>query len=273
MRVPCGPDQERNPITGRCRKTRRQPNIRRTTSEGSATLPVGTTGVAPLTTREAILGWAYTNCKNDRDPITGTEWTTADAATLQDIIRLHNRTCLSATHLNDRVAAEHKAGRVAIIPGDGGHLTLDDFKALREAMRRRIPAYKIPARKHQPPPPNWQLYVSSDTRSGADFASVCIIDETKMRTLSDGYEIPLDSILLDLGFIPLTITDGICKPQTIVDIIRRLFETNRLLTPVAGGWKPLTGFPYSKRYWQTRDAKDRLGKLCLNLTQALTTPL
>jgi len=213
------------------------------------------------------------NCKNDRDPITGIDFASADTATLQDVIRLHDRTCVLASQLHEKVATNHKAGQIVMVPDGSRPLTLDDFKALREAMRRRNPAYKIPARKHQPPPPNWQLYISSDNRSGPDYASVLIVDSTKIHMGPAGPEFPEESVLMDLGFIPLTITDGLCKPQMFVDLIRRLSEANRLLIPVAGGWKPIGGLPYSKRYWQTKDAKERLNKLCLDLTRALTTPM
>jgi len=176
--------------------------------------------------------------------------------------------------LNAKVTAEHKAGQVATLPGDpSSHMTIDDFKALRDSRRRHDPAYKIPGRKHQPPPPTWQLYIASDNRSGSSFASVFFVDVTKVVEGRNGPEYPVDSIVLDLGFIPLTIMDSLCKPQMIVELLQRLTTANRLLIPVAGGWKPVAGFPFTKKYWSGPEAKERFSKLCQNLTRQLTTPL
>jgi len=252
---------------------RRATDARRRSSEGTPTLPVGSAAPAPLVDRASLMGWMSHNCTNDRDPITGVPFASADAATLQEVLRLHNRTCTLATPLNDKVMAEHKSGQVATMPGDPStHMTLDDFKALRDTMRRRIPGYKIPGRKHQPPPPNWQLYVASDNRSGPDFASVMYVDVTKIIRTASGVQYPVSSVRLDLGFIPLTITGALCAPQMIVELLQRLSTANRLLTPVAGGWKPVGGFPFKKSYWLT-EGKERLSRLCKELTRSLTTPL
>jgi len=215
--------------------------------------------------KPTILGWASAQCKNDRDPITGEKFASADTAALQDLIRLHNRTCVMSGPLHIKVAAEHKAGLIAKIPGDlSSHLTLDDFKSLRDSRRRREPGYKIPARKHQPPPAHWQLYIASDNRSGASFASVMFIDTTKIVDGPTGPEYPAESVVIDLGFIPLTVAN----PQMAVDLLQRLAATNRLLVSVAGGWKPIGGFPFTKKYWAT-DTKERFSKLCHELTKAL----
>ena len=299
--VPCKPDEERNPMTGHCiKKTGKTykrlygapalapapaapaaaaPKLthadvrRKTNSEGPIVLPVGSAGVAPLLDKPSILGWAHAQCKNDRDPISGIPFASADTAALQDLIRLHNRTCVMAGPLNAKVAAEHKAGAVATIPGDPqSHMTLDDFIALRNVMRRHDPAYKIPSRRHQPPPANWQLYIASDNRSGPDFASVHFVDVRQIVQGPAGPEYPVESVMLDLGFIPLKVTGAICSPQTIVGMIQQLATTNRLLTPVAGGWKPIAGFPYSKKYWTT-DTKERFSKLCRELAKAISSPL
>ena len=284
--VACGPGQERNPTTGRCIKLggkthkRLYPvaaapvaELRKTSSEGPTRLPVGSAGVAPLMDKPTILGWASTQCKNDRDPITGELFVSADTAALQDLIRLHDRTCVMSGPLGAKVAAEHKAGLIAKLPGDpSSHLTLDDFKALRDSRRRHEPGYKIPGRKHQPPPPNWQLYVASDNRSGSSFASVLFVDTTKVIDGPAGPEYPADSVVNDLGFIPLDVTGALCSPQMVVELLQRLTTANRLLVPVAGGWKPIGGFPFTKKYWAT-DTKERFSKLCRELTKALTTPL
>ena len=287
------PDQERNPVTNRCIKigglTHQQlypptpaplpapapppQELRRMSSEGPMKLPLGSAGIAPLADRPMILGWAHSQCKNDRDAISGIPFVSADAAALQDLIRLHDRTCVMSGALNAKVTAEHKAGQVATIPGDpSSHLTIDDFKALRDSRRRHDPAYKIPSRKHQPPPANWKLYISPDNRSGPEFASVLFLDERKITQGPGGPIIPLNAVVVDLGFIPLTIMDGLCKPQLVIDIIQRMAAANRLLVPVAGGWKPVGGFPFTKKHWAT-DGKTRFSKLCQILTKLLTTPM
>jgi hypothetical protein len=223
--------------------------------------------------KPTILGWASAQCKNDRDPITGQHFASADTAALQDLIRLHDRTCAMSGPLSAKIAVEHKAGLVAKLPGDpSSYLTIDDFKALRDSRRRHEPGYKIPGRKHQPPPPNWQLYIASDNRSGASFASVLFVDTTKVIDGPTGPEYPADSVVIDLGFIPLDVTGALCSPQMVVELVQRLTTANRLLVPVAGGWKPIGGFPFTKKYWAT-DIKERFGKLCRELTRALTTPL
>jgi hypothetical protein len=159
------------------------------------------------------------------------------------------------------------------MPGDPSTaLTLDDFNALRSSMRRRDPTYKLPGRTHQPPPANWQLYVASDNRSGPDFASVLIIDVTKARATPSGYEYPAESVMLDLGFIPTVVPAGsLCQPQLLVDLLDRLSKANKLLQPVAGGWHPIMT-PRSKSYWST-DTKEKVGRLCRDLTRAYASPL
>jgi len=235
---------------------------------------VGTAGVAPLLDKPTILSWAHAQCKNTRDPITGSPFATADTAALQDLIRLHDRTCVMTGALNANVTAEHKAGQIATIPGDPSkHMTLDDFKALRDSMRRRNPGYKLPGRKHQPPPANWQLYIASDNRSGPNFASILYVDVNKTVNGPYGPEYPVDAVKLDLGFIPTDVTDTLCAPQMVVQLIQHVAAANRLLTPVAGGWKPVAGFPFSKSYWAGADRRQRFSKLCQELTRALTTPL
>jgi hypothetical protein len=216
------------------------------------------------------------NCRNNRDPITGITFSSADTLALQEVLRLHDRTCTLAAPLDKKVAADHKSGTIATIPGDPSTpMTLDDFAALRDTMRRRNPAYKIPARKHQPPPTNWKLYIGSDNRSGPDFASVMFIDITKaIRDPQTGVQYPVNSVVVDLGFIPLKITGAICSPQVLAELIKRLNVQNRLLTPVGGGWKPVAGFPFKKSNWDpSNDGKERLNRLCRDLTRALSTPL
>jgi len=300
----CPPGTQRNPRTGRCIKEggdiykavygvqvqpprmpvqpqvqpQQQQQVRpqvpvRPPSEGKIALPIGSASPAPLNNP---LSWMRQNCRNNRDPITGITFSSADTLALQEVLRLHDRTCTLAAPLDKKVAADHKSGTIATIPGDTSTpMTLDDFAALRDTMRRRNPAYKIPARKHQPPPTNWKLYIGSDNRSGPDFASVMFIDITKaIRDPQTGVQYPVNSVVVDLGFIPLKITGAICSPQVLAELIKRLNAQNRLLTPVGGGWKPVAGFPFKKSNWDpSNDGKERLNRLCRDLTRALSTPL
>lgn len=293
----CPPGTQRNPATGKCVKIGGRvfkklfaapvapaappapvvatPVVAapvRQLTEVPPALPVGTASVAPLGDKTTILAWAAGNCTNAIDPITKESFAATDAIALQQMIRLHNRTCALAPYLHTAVASQHKTGRVATLPDDPTtHMTLDDFKALRDAMRRTNPAYKIPARKHQPPPAEWKLYIASDNRSGVDYVSVLFVDITKARATPTGYEYPVDSVRLDLGFIPVEVAGAICSPTMIIELIQRLTEANRLLMPVAGGWKPVGGFPFTKKYWETERAA-KFSRLCRELTKALTTP-
>lgn len=247
---------------------------RRSSSEGRPDLPLHASAVAPLSDRSTILGWAAGNCKEQRDAITGTPFRNMDAANLQQLVRLHNRACTLAVPLHTKVAAQHRDGTPATLPDDPTtQMVLADFVALREAMRRTNPAYKLPGRRHQPPPPNWRLYVARDARSGPDYMSVMYVDTKKARATQTGIEYPPESVRVDMGFIPSKqVTGALCDPSLIVETLQRLAEANRLLDPVAGGWKPVAGFPFTKSYW-TRDTKDRLSNLCRELIRALTTPL
>jgi hypothetical protein len=290
--------QVRNPITGRCvvvggrafkqagiapvlAQPPPQPRVlrpaevaRRTESNAPADLPVHASAVAPLADRPTILGWAAGNCKEQRDAITGIPFRNMDAENLQQLVRLHTRACTLATPLNAKVAAEHRDGKIATIPGQSDtQMVLADFKALRDAMRRTNPAYKLPGRRHQPPPPTWKLYVGRDARSGPDYMSVMYVDSTKGRATGMGMEYPPEAVRVDLGFIPnRQIAGALCEPALITETLQRLADSNRLLEPVAGGWKPIAGFPFTKQYW-TRETANRLSNLCRQLIRALTSPI
>lgn len=290
----CPPETVINPHTGRCikitgrtyKQIHQQPApalapapvpvplplavARRILSEGR---PTTASTVAPIGDRTSTLQWIAGNCKNGTDPVTRT--TFISQPVVEDIVRLHDNTCVAAPGLHRHVAAEHKAGHVAAIPGNrlGTPLTLEDFTALRAAMRRRDPAYKVPARRHEPPPPTWQLYIASDRRSGPDFASVLYVDVTKIRQTAYGIEYSPEAIRVDMGFIPVAAPTGaLCSAQTLVDLLDRLAKENRLLTPVAGGWRPIAGFPFTKDHWYG-DATNRVNRLCRDLAKALSTPL
>ena len=172
------------------------------------------------------------------------------------------------------MAATHKAGEIAALPDSTDPLTLEDFKVLRDAMRRREPGYKLPARRHQPPPPEWQLYVASDRRSGPEFATVAYVDITKARRTVYGVEYPAEAIRVDLGFIPTTPPAGaMCSAGMIVDLIDRLSKEHRLVVPVAGGWKPAHGFPFTKTYWTSTQKAERFNRLCKDLARAVSLPI
>lgn len=145
--APCRPDQERNPVTGRCRKARtyRQAKPvypfgqRRQLSEGRVRHGMG-----------ASPDWIRSHCRNQNDALTGAPFAYMSPYELQDIVRLHDRTCVGAQPLHYKVAGDHSAGRMATLPGHSGQpLTQGDLDALRNAMRRRNPAYKIPSRRQQ----------------------------------------------------------------------------------------------------------------------------
>lgn len=248
---------------------------RRGRSEEPPRMPLGSAAPAPLGDRATVLDWAASNCKNAIDPITGTAFVSADTSALQEMIRLHDRTCTLAAPLNTRVAAEHKAGRIMTIPGDPKTpMSLDDFRALRSAMRRRDPAYKIPGRKHAPPPANWHFYVSPDQRD-PEFMSIAYVDANKARRTPYGTEYPPDAYLVDLGLVPATAPPGsFCSGRMIVELLERLADANRLLVPVAGGWKPLAGlgFPFKRSFWD-HDRAARISRLCKDLAKALGSPL
>ena len=187
MPAPCRPDQERNPLTGRCkkinRKTYRQPvyqNMRqpvyqnpyqhpvkpqlypitkayqnprqvafdrRQLSEPSEVVPRGTATVAPI---GATMDWIRGNCRNSHDPLTGSKFSHINPYELQNVVRLHDKTCVAAQPLHYKVAAEHSNGQEATLPSNPGRvMSTADFNALRTAMRRRNPGYKIPTRKQQ----------------------------------------------------------------------------------------------------------------------------
>lgn len=292
---PCPPGTQRNPDTGRCIKiggrtfkrvlappaqpkpapTRQE--IRRTSSEPAPRLPVGTAAVAPLADRSTILGWATGNCTQQRDALTGIPLTSIDAAALQQLIRLHDGTCVLAPPLHTKAAAQHREGKPATLPTDpSSHMTLDDFKALRTAMRRTNPAYKLPPRRRQPPPTSWTLHIASDNRSGPDFVSVLYVDTSKVQLAPDGSRIITpESVRVDLGFLPLsTAAAAQCTSKTLIDLLVRVAAANRLLEPVAGGWKPaIAGFPFTKQYWRRDTTGDRANRLCKLLAYVMANPM
>lgn len=295
---PCPPGTTRNPQTRRCIKLSGRtykklaapapviaapvpalvPPSRgltvRNSSEPSVRLPVGSAAAGPVGDRYAVLEWAAMNCNNARDPLTNTTFAAANLENLQRMVRTHDGVCTLAPALHRHVYTAHRTGQVATLPADpSSHMTLDDFKALRSVMRREDPGYKIPGRRHQPPPPTWQLYIASDRRSGPDYASVMYVDTTKGRRTPYGIEYPPESVRVDLGFIPVSVAAGaLCSPKTVSEIIIQLADTNKLLVPVAGGWKPIAGFPFKKSYWDT-DRVARLSRLCQDLAKALSSPI
>lgn len=284
---PCPPGYERNPVTGRCIRVGGRtfkhlaaaaappppppPMAGAAATNGPAAAPLGLAEPAPLVDRAGILNWLRT-CQNKKDPITDDVFATLPDVDLQKLVRLHDGTCIVADHLHAQVAAQHKTGAVASIPGSGLHMTLDDFRAFRETMRRTHPTYKIPPRAYQPPPASWQLYVASDNRSGENYASILYVDVTKARMTATGPEYPVESVMVDLGFFPINVAGTMCAPSMIVELLKRLAAANKLLVPVAGGWRPATPFGNSMKYWQT-DTVAKFNKFCQDLTKLLTSPI
>lgn len=221
-------------------------------SEPKIAIPLGLSGAAPMSDKTTIVDWTTRNCKYANDILTGRRFTEDSVTNLQNIVRLHDGVCMAAPSLNSLIGAQHKSGQIATLPHDKTtHMTMGDFKALKEVMQRTAPGYKIPARVHQPHPPGWELYIASDNRSGPEFVSVLYIDVTKAIMTATGVEYPQESIRVDLGYLPRT--DQI---QNLLAILQRLDAMNKLLVPVAGGWKPTHGFPYQKAHWaNNRSAK------------------
>ena len=246
----------------------------RTSSESSTRLPVGSAAPAPIGDRNTILEWATTNCDNARDPLTNTIFAASGLETLQRMVRTHDGVCTLGPALHSHVAAAHRTGQIATLPADpSSHMTLDDFKALRNIMRREDPGYKIPGRRRQPPPPTWQLYIASDTRSGPGYATVMYVDTNKGRVTPYGVEYPPESVRVDLGFIPVSVSGpALCSPKTVSELIAHLADNNKLLVPVAGGWKAVGGFPYKKSYWDI-DSAARLSRLCQDLAKIVASPI
>ena len=274
---PCPLGKERNPLTGRCKAIQNK-TIKKNSPYKYAPTEVkkpvlqaksGRAIVAPFLDRDSTLRWVYSNCKNTVDPITKQPFTSQPFLT--DMIRLHNGTCTLASGLHSKVAADHKAGHLATVPGDPQtHMILDDFNVLRDAMRRVNPSYKIPGHKHTPPPPEWKLYIASDNFSGPDFVSVVFLDITKGKQGPYGVQYPVDSIRINMGFLPINVPNAPCTLDVIIERIKRAHMAGKLLIPIAGGWKPIAGFPFKKEYW-ARDAPAKINKLCNELTKAMTT--
>ena len=285
---PCELGKERNPETGKCRKIQRKTVKKPLTpaqAQAQAPAPVprpiqipkqrqpsGTTGkatVAPFLDRDSILRWSFNNCKNTIDPVTKKPF--AAQQNLTDMIRLHTGTCTLASGLHSKVSAEHKAGRIATIPGDPQtHLIIDDFNVLRDAMRRTNPAYRIPGHKHTPPPPEWRLYIASDNFSGPDFVSIVFLDITKGKHTPTGIQYPIDSIRINMGFLPIHVPNASCSLDVLIERIKQVQIAGKLLVPVAGGWKPIAGFPFKKEDWK-HNASAKMNKLCEELTKALSS--
>ena len=317
---PCPYGQERNPQTGRCVKIggRTYKKVRGPAPAPTygaaapaygqqhrvATEPYIRSMLAPMTDQASIVGWTRAQCKNQVDPLTGRAFVSQDTASLQQLVRLHNRTCVSSTALKRQVDADRSRGITSVIPGTYDPLNATDYESLAASQRRGgaptgpsygpaygaptgygapAPSYGAPTgpsygfpttaapglgRGKAPRPPEWQLYIAQDTRSGPDYASVLIVDVTKAKTTAYGTEYPHESIRVDLGFIPVTGTQGAaCTPQTLVDRIQRKDKKGALifLDPGSGRWKPIAPVPLLKTFWTTGRAA-KLGQICSALT-------
>jgi len=262
----CKPGYVINRMTRRCIKIggdtykKLYPEVRNLDSmSDSDRLIEGLSGPVPMEDRNSIITWLSKNCKYTKDPLTGKDLITYNLPELQNLVRLHDGSCTLAPRLNDRIVAEHKENKIATLPS-GAHLTLGDFKALKQVMLRTVPGYSIPARRHIPPPPSWKLYIESDNRSGPEYITILYYDITKSRMTATGKEYPLEGIRVDLGFLPIQ------SPLILLDLLKRLEKENKLLKPVAGGWEPLHGFPFTKADW-SKDKDAKLLKLFRTLSQ------
>jgi hypothetical protein len=198
-----------------------------------------------------------------------------NAADLQDVIRLHNGDCVSAEALSERVGEQHRANKTATLPDVAEtHMVLNDFRAMRDAIRRRKPAYKIPGRRHQPPPAEWQLYIASDARCGSQYLSVAYVDTTRGVVGYNGTpQYPKEAIRVDLGFIPILRGEGLkCSMNTVITFIEKLAAENKLLQQVGGGWRPMAGFPHTKAFWE-EDTVRKFNRFCMELVRRLGSPL
>lgn len=240
----------------------------------AAPATVTTAKPAPQGDRRSVLTWAATNCRNSTDPLTRIPFTAASADSLQELLRLHDGTCTFATPLNNQVMQKYKIGQIPPIPGsaDRTPMTLEDFTALRDTMRRHNPAYKLPAHRHTPPPPEWRLYAASDAQSGPDYLTVGFVDTTKSRRTQYGIQYPPDAFRVQMGFLPVVAPRiAGCTIQDVISLLRRLADANKLLVPTAGGWRPIAGFPFTKADWEGSYRAQRLGRLCKDLARALAT--
>jgi hypothetical protein len=246
QRKPCRPDQFRNPETGRCKKLTRvkAKTVPKFRSEGRIEIPVP--GVSPLVDARS---WVRVNCSNKRDPLTGR---TLDSESKDSIVRLHERTCAIDEPLSRSVAAQHAKGRLARIPGTNTEMTREDFRALRDSMRRRNPAYKIPSLRREEAPESWVLYIERE----GNYLTVKIID------------IDTKAVELNLGYIPI-VGHGRCSTTTIVDMLRSLEAANRLIAPKDNHWQPVVG-PFNKSYWKSADALSKYNRMCHDLANALS---
>jgi hypothetical protein len=242
----CLPHQTRNPMTGRCikiggatHKKARVYGVPENRSEERLDFPLGLAFPAPL---DDPRSWRQVNCRNTRDPIKGLPI----SAYPDTLLRLHNGTCAIAEPLHSRVAAEHGAGRAATLP-DGTILTREDFKALRNTMRRLNPAYTIPAIRKSTAK-EWTLLLERS-------------DEYILGTIINR-RVPVAYI----GYIPIH-TQGRCSIHTVIDMLRSIEAKGRLITLHNGAWKPVVG-PFTRQYWTTGVA-EKFNRMCGALRSAL----
>ena len=284
MDTPCNYDQERNPRTGRCVKIGGRTHKRlggRELHRRAVTDPFGQSqsSLAPLTDRSGILEWTRASCRNQVDTLTGQPFVSQDTASLQKLVRLHNNTCASSDALNRQTYIDRVNGRPTLVPGPMSSfepLTAADHAAIAASQNRvgtgtgyAFPTTAAPAAagRRVPRPAEWQLYIAQDARSGPEYASILIVDVTRARVTAAGTEYPAESIRIDLGFIPVTVSGGVkCTPQTLVDRIQRLDKRGALtfLDPASGRWKPIAPFPLPKTFWASGRSL-KMAQLCADL--------
>lgn len=163
----CKSWQVKNPFTDRCIK--RTGRTFKRVKERLMKKQTGKPSVAPTGPPDVVRAWLET-CRNPREVRDSKD----------TVVRLHTGTCVTAPRLHNSVAAEHHAGIRARVPGGGNEqMTIDDFRALKEAQRRRNATYRVPrlAVPSRPQSP-WQLQA---VQLDSEFVNVSFVDPTGVR--------------------------------------------------------------------------------------------
>ena len=218
----CKTWQVRNPYTKRCikRTGRTFKRVKSRLSLSKNRVP----SVAPTGPPEAVRAWS-TTCRNrDHPPLT--------PGSTDTLVRLHTGLCLPASRVHASVAAEHRAGRSAHIPGSSNEwMTIEDFRVLQAAQRRHDPSYRVPRRTPAPNRPDrWQLQV---VPLNAEFVTASFVDPTGARPA------------ITLGVIPKS------HPQTRELLM--LLKQRGPITPVSGPWSE----PWSRALWGATPGPNR----------------
>jgi len=161
----CKSWQVKNPFTDRCIK-RTGRTFKRVKERLMKRQQSNKPSVIPTGPPDAVRAWLDT-CRNPREVRDSKD----------TVVRLHTGTCVPAQQLHARVATEHHAGVAARVPGGGGErMTIDDFRVLKEAQRRRNATYRVP--RLAAAAAAWQLQA---VQLDSEFVSVSFVDPTGTR--------------------------------------------------------------------------------------------